>query len=96
MQKTGLKSAYEPCSCNNKEPIYEERRLRVEELDEWQTHKPKPHLDELNIPPNWFKVGDRVLLDATDPHIATSESNGEIPLTVLNIFPYGTVELTSV
>ncbi|PPS06847.1 hypothetical protein GOBAR_AA13802 [Gossypium barbadense] len=91
--KTGSKSAHKPCSSNNKGPIYEERRLRVEELDEWRTHKPKPHLDELNIPPNQLKVGDKVLLDAADPRIATSESNGEIPLTVLNIFPYGTVEV---
>ncbi|PPR99765.1 hypothetical protein GOBAR_AA20900 [Gossypium barbadense] len=57
-----------------------------------ETHKPKPLLDELDIPPNQLKVGDRVLVDATDPRIATSESNREIPLTVLNIYPYSTVE----
>ncbi|PPS08777.1 hypothetical protein GOBAR_AA11866 [Gossypium barbadense] len=93
VQKAGSKSAREPCSSNNKGPIYEERRLRVEELDEWRTHKRKPCLDELNIPPNELKVGDKVQLDAADPRIATSESNGEIPLTGLNIFPYGTVEV---
>ncbi|PPS20411.1 hypothetical protein GOBAR_AA00141 [Gossypium barbadense] len=38
-------------------------------------------------------VGDKVLLDAADPRIATSKSNGKIPLMVLNIFPYGTVEV---
>ncbi|PPR97762.1 hypothetical protein GOBAR_AA22905 [Gossypium barbadense] len=93
VQKTGSKSAHVPCSSNNKGPIYEERTLRVKELDEWRTHKPKPHLNELNIPPNQLKVGDKVLLDAADPRIATSESIGEIPLMVLNIFPYGTVEV---
>ncbi|PPS18318.1 hypothetical protein GOBAR_AA02264 [Gossypium barbadense] len=38
-------------------------------------------------------VGDKVLLDATDPRIATFEPDGEIPLRVLSIFPYGTVEV---
>ncbi|PPR83470.1 hypothetical protein GOBAR_AA37241 [Gossypium barbadense] len=38
-------------------------------------------------------VGDKVLLDAVDPRIATSEPNEEIPLMVLSIFPYGTVEV---
>ncbi|PPS13016.1 hypothetical protein GOBAR_AA07627 [Gossypium barbadense] len=33
------KNAYEPCSNNNKGPIYEERRLQIEELDEWRTQK---------------------------------------------------------
>ncbi|PPS02663.1 hypothetical protein GOBAR_AA17995 [Gossypium barbadense] len=80
-------------------PIYEERRLQIEELDEWQTHKPmthdkpKPRHDELNAAPNQLKVGDKVLLDAADPRITTSEPNGAIPLTVLSIFPYGTVEV---
>ncbi|KAG8486633.1 hypothetical protein CXB51_020062 [Gossypium anomalum] len=39
------------------------------------------------------QVRDKVLLDAADPHVATSEPNGAIPFTVLNIFPYGTVEV---
>ncbi|PPR95343.1 hypothetical protein GOBAR_AA25329 [Gossypium barbadense] len=98
-KKQGSKSTHDPCSSNDQGPIYEERRLRVEELDEWQRHKPrthdkpKPRHDELNISPNQLKVGDKVLLDAADPRIATSEPNGEIPLTVLSIFPYGTVEV---
>ncbi|PPS07730.1 hypothetical protein GOBAR_AA12913 [Gossypium barbadense] len=92
------KNAYEPCSNNNKGPIYEERRLQIEELDEWRTQKPrtpnksKSSQDELNTSPNQLKVGDKVLLDTTDPRITTSEPNEEIPLTVLSIFPYGTVE----
>ncbi|PPS06264.1 hypothetical protein GOBAR_AA14386 [Gossypium barbadense] len=49
--------------------------------------------DELNVAPNQLKVGDKVLLDAANPRIATSEPNEEIPLTVLSIFPYGTVEV---
>ncbi|PPS13899.1 hypothetical protein GOBAR_AA06680 [Gossypium barbadense] len=77
----------------------QEPGLQVEEIDEWRTQKqrahdePKPPHDELNISPKQLKVGDKVLLDATDPRIATSEPNGEIPLTVLSIFPYGTVEV---
>ncbi|KAK5793629.1 hypothetical protein PVK06_034781 [Gossypium arboreum] len=39
MQETVMKNVYEPCSNNNKGPIYEERRLQIEELDEWQTQK---------------------------------------------------------
>ncbi|PPR94455.1 hypothetical protein GOBAR_AA26213 [Gossypium barbadense] len=89
----------EPCSSNDKGPIYKERRLQLEELDEWRTHKsrphdkPKPRHDKLNISPNQLKVGDKVLLDTTDPCIATSEPNGAIHLTVLNIFSYGTVKV---
>ncbi|PPR85226.1 hypothetical protein GOBAR_AA35466 [Gossypium barbadense] len=79
--------------------IYEERRLQIEELDEWWTQKLrtldklKPSQDELNTSPNQLKVGDKVLLDTADPRITTSEPNEEIPLTVLSIFPYGTVEV---
>ncbi|PPS19626.1 hypothetical protein GOBAR_AA00946 [Gossypium barbadense] len=97
--ETNLKSTHEPCSSNNKEPIYKEQRLQIEELDEWRTHKPrthdkpKPHHDELNISPNQLKVRDKVLLDAVDPCIATPEPKEAIPLTVLSIFPYGIVEL---
>ncbi|PPS14404.1 hypothetical protein GOBAR_AA06169 [Gossypium barbadense] len=38
-------------------------------------------------------VGDKVLLDATDPHIVATTSNEEIPLTVLSIFPFIMVEV---
>ncbi|PPR95141.1 hypothetical protein GOBAR_AA25528 [Gossypium barbadense] len=99
MQEIVLKNTYEPCSNNNKGPIYEERRLQIEELDEWRTqklrtpNKPKPSQDKLNTSPNQLKVGDKVLLDAADPHTATFEPNEEIPITVLSIFPYGTVEV---
>ncbi|PPS14345.1 hypothetical protein GOBAR_AA06230 [Gossypium barbadense] len=39
------------------------------------------------------QVSDKVLLDAADPHIVTTTPNEEIPLTVLSIFPFGTVEV---
>ncbi|PPS08815.1 hypothetical protein GOBAR_AA11829 [Gossypium barbadense] len=76
-EETVSKNAYEPCSNNNKRPIYEERRLQIEELDEWQTNRPRTHgklksrHDELNDAPNQLKAGDKVLLDAADPRIAT-------------------------
>ncbi|PPR81208.1 hypothetical protein GOBAR_AA39506 [Gossypium barbadense] len=41
-----------------------------------------------------LKVGDKVLLDAADPHIVITTPNEEIPLTVLSIFPFGTVEVS--
>ncbi|PPR99828.1 hypothetical protein GOBAR_AA20840 [Gossypium barbadense] len=95
----GSKNIHEPCSNNNKGPIYEERRLQIYELDEWQTHKPrthgkpKPRHDKLNFSSDQLKVGDKVLLDVADPRITSSEPNKEIPLTVLSIFPYSTVEV---
>ncbi|PPS06271.1 hypothetical protein GOBAR_AA14373 [Gossypium barbadense] len=49
--------------------------------------------NELNTFPNQLKIGDRVLLDAADPHIVATTPNEEIPLTVLSIFPFGTVEV---
>ncbi|PPS04369.1 hypothetical protein GOBAR_AA16293 [Gossypium barbadense] len=79
--------------------VGKERKLQIEELDEWQTQKSrtpdklKPSQDKLNTSPNKLKVGDKVLLVAAGPRIATPEPNEEIPLTVLNIFPYGTVEV---
>ncbi|PPR83304.1 hypothetical protein GOBAR_AA37408 [Gossypium barbadense] len=77
-----------------------DRRLQVEELDEWWTHKlkthdkPKLHQNELNTFPNQLKVGDRVLLDVADPHIVTTKPNKDVSLMVLSIFPFGTVEVS--
>ncbi|PPR86267.1 hypothetical protein GOBAR_AA34425 [Gossypium barbadense] len=99
LQEMSLKEVHEPLSSSSKGPIYEDRRLQIEELDEWRTHKPrtqdKPKLlqDKLNTFLNQLKVGDKVLLDAADPHIVTTKLNEEIPLTVLSIFPFGTVEV---
>ncbi|PPS01721.1 hypothetical protein GOBAR_AA18946 [Gossypium barbadense] len=95
-----LKKVHEPFSSNSRGPIHEEQRLQIEELDEWQTHQPrtqdKPKLcqNKLNTFPNQLKVGDKVLLDAADPHIVTIKPNEEIPLMVLSVFPFGTVEVS--
>ncbi|PPR84531.1 hypothetical protein GOBAR_AA36181 [Gossypium barbadense] len=97
-EEISLKEAHESFSSISRGPSHEERRLQIEELDEWQTHKlrihnkPKLRQDELGTFPNQLKVGDKVLLDAVDPHIVTARSNEEIPLTVLSIFPFDTVE----
>ncbi|PPS17476.1 hypothetical protein GOBAR_AA03098 [Gossypium barbadense] len=83
----------------NKRKLDEASHVELNSLDEWWTHKPrkhdkpKPRHDELNSSQNQLKVGDKVLLDAVDPQIATSEPNEETPLTVISIFPYGTVEV---
>ncbi|PPR96422.1 hypothetical protein GOBAR_AA24245 [Gossypium barbadense] len=72
----------------------------LKELDEWRTHKPrtpdKPKLrqTEPDTSPNQLKVGDKVLLDVANPHIVTTTPNEEIPLTVLSIFPFGTMEVS--
>ncbi|PPS18891.1 hypothetical protein GOBAR_AA01695 [Gossypium barbadense] len=100
LQEMSLKEVHEPFSSNSRGPIHEERRPQIEELDEWRTHKPrtpdKPKLrqNKLNTFPNQLKVGDKVLLNATDPHIVTTKPTEEIPLTVLSIFPFGTVEVS--
>ncbi|PPR86717.1 hypothetical protein GOBAR_AA33974 [Gossypium barbadense] len=94
------KDTHQLCSIHNKESTHEERRLRIEELDEWLTFKPRKHdkpklrQNKLNASPNQLQLGDKVLLDATDPLITTSELNEETLLTVTSIFPYGTVQTT--
>ncbi|PPS03502.1 hypothetical protein GOBAR_AA17160 [Gossypium barbadense] len=95
-----LKKVHEPFSSNSRGPIHDDRRLQIEELNEWQTHKlrtpDKPNLRQNKLNPfqNQLKAGDRVLLDAIDPHIVTITSNEEIPLTVLSIFPFKMVEMS--
>ncbi|PPR83951.1 hypothetical protein GOBAR_AA36761 [Gossypium barbadense] len=80
---------------------HKERRLRIEELDEWQAHKsrthdkPKLRQNEFDTSPNQLKVGDKVLLEAVDPHIVTTTPNEEIPLTVLSIFPFGMMSFSA-
>ncbi|PPS06676.1 hypothetical protein GOBAR_AA13967 [Gossypium barbadense] len=87
LQKLSFKEVHEPCSKNDRGHIYEERRLRIEELDEWRAHKPRTHdklklcQNKLDTSSNQLKVGDKVLLDAADPHIVTTTPNEEIPLT---------------
>ncbi|PPS04393.1 hypothetical protein GOBAR_AA16265 [Gossypium barbadense] len=36
-----LKEAHESFSSNSRGPVHEDRRLQIEELDEWRTHKPR-------------------------------------------------------
>ncbi|PPS00275.1 hypothetical protein GOBAR_AA20387 [Gossypium barbadense] len=97
LQEMSLKEAHESFSSNSRGPVHEDRRLQIEELDEWRTHKPRTHdkpklcQDELNTFPNQLKVGDRVLLDAADPHIVTTTPNEEIPSTVISIFPFARI-----
>ncbi|KAK5811590.1 hypothetical protein PVK06_026938 [Gossypium arboreum] len=99
LQEMSLKEAHESFSSNNRGPTHEERRLQIDELDEWRTHKLRTHdkpklcQNEFDTFPNQLKVGDIVLLDAADPHIVTSKSDEDIPLTVLSIFPFGTLEV---
>ncbi|PPS07695.1 hypothetical protein GOBAR_AA12954 [Gossypium barbadense] len=99
LKKLNFKEVHEPCSKDDRGHIHEERRLRIEELDEWGEHKLrtydklKLHLNKPDTSPNQLKVGDKVLLDAADPHIVTTTPNEEISLTVLSIFPFGTVEV---
>ncbi|PPS04345.1 hypothetical protein GOBAR_AA16319 [Gossypium barbadense] len=100
LQEISLKEVHKPFSSNSRGPVQEDRRLLIDELDEWWTHKPrtpdKPNLrqNELSTSPNQLKVGDRVFLDAADPHIVAITPNEEIPLTVLSIFSFGTVEVS--
>ncbi|PPS00310.1 hypothetical protein GOBAR_AA20351 [Gossypium barbadense] len=56
--------------------------------------QPKLHQNKLDASPNQLKVGNKVLLDAADPHIVTTTPNEEIPLMVLSIFPSGMVEVS--
>ncbi|PPS08413.1 hypothetical protein GOBAR_AA12232 [Gossypium barbadense] len=98
LQEISSEDTHEPCSIHNKESTHEEQMLQIKELDEWLAFKPRKHdkpklrQNELNASPNQLKVGDKVSLDATDPQIDTAKPNEEIPLTVLSIFPFGTVE----
>ncbi|PPS17730.1 hypothetical protein GOBAR_AA02829 [Gossypium barbadense] len=86
-EKLSFKEVYEPCSRNNREHINEERRLRIEELDEWRVHKPRTHdkpklrQNKPDTSPNQLKVGNKALLDAADSHIVTTTPNEEFPLT---------------
>ncbi|PPS06668.1 hypothetical protein GOBAR_AA13981 [Gossypium barbadense] len=79
---------------------HEEQRFQIEELDEWRAYKPRTHdkprlrQNKPDTSPNQLKVGDKVLLDAANPHIVPTTPNEEIPLTVLSIFPFSMVEVS--
>ncbi|PPS02746.1 hypothetical protein GOBAR_AA17916 [Gossypium barbadense] len=89
INEMNLKEVQEPFSSRSRGPIHEDRMLQIEELDEWWTYKsrthdkPKLRQNELNTFPNQLKVGDKVLLDAADPHIVTTKLNEEILLRYL-------------
>ncbi|PPS19903.1 hypothetical protein GOBAR_AA00662 [Gossypium barbadense] len=100
LQKMSLKEAHKSFSSNSRGPVHEDRRLQIEDLDEWQTHKPRTPdklklcQNEPDTSLNQLKVGDKVLLDVADPHIVTTTPSEEIPLTVLIIFPFGRMEVS--
>ncbi|PPD95927.1 hypothetical protein GOBAR_DD07045 [Gossypium barbadense] len=108
LQGTPQENVIEPCynQGDRNRTTYEERIWQIDELDEWGMHaneklkkhneEPKRRHDEHVMRTNQFKVGEKVLLNKTDPQISPSEleSNGSNSFTVLNIFPYSTVEVT--
>ncbi|PPR97838.1 hypothetical protein GOBAR_AA22829 [Gossypium barbadense] len=47
-KEMSLKEVHEPFSSNSRGLIHEDRRLQIEELDEWRTHKPRTP-DKLNL-----------------------------------------------
>ncbi|PPR94738.1 hypothetical protein GOBAR_AA25927 [Gossypium barbadense] len=67
LQEMSLKEVHEPFSSNGRGPIHEERRLQIEELDEWRTHKPRTHdkpelcQNKLNTFLHQLKEHERVL-----------------------------------
>ncbi|PPR97499.1 hypothetical protein GOBAR_AA23167 [Gossypium barbadense] len=64
---------------------HEEQMLQIDELDEWRTHvneklrvhdaEPKQNYDEHMDGTHQIKVGEKILLDKTNPRIVTSELN---------------------
>ncbi|PPS18715.1 hypothetical protein GOBAR_AA01844 [Gossypium barbadense] len=98
--KMSLKETHESFSSNSRGPAHEDQRLQIEQLDEWKTHKPrtpnksKLRQNEPDTSPNKLKVGDKVLLNAADPHIFTTTANEEISLMVLSIFPFGMIKVS--
>ncbi|PPR95587.1 hypothetical protein GOBAR_AA25084 [Gossypium barbadense] len=85
LKEMSLNEAHESFSSSNRGSVHEDQR----------THdKPKLRQNELNTFPHQLKVGEKVLLDAANPHIVTTTLNEEIPLTVLSIFPFSTVEVS--
>ncbi|PPR93871.1 hypothetical protein GOBAR_AA26802 [Gossypium barbadense] len=99
------KNVMDPIPCHENRLAHKERRLQIDEQDEWRTpvkekpkahEKSKRHHDEHRDETKQIQVGDKVLLDENDPRIATLEHNMDraTPFTVMNIFPHVTVEVT--
>ncbi|PPR85855.1 hypothetical protein GOBAR_AA34836 [Gossypium barbadense] len=118
-----LKEAHESFSSISRGPNRKERRLQIEELDEWFSTETRPTTRDClglcehraTILPNtsydkmprpcymaMVKPAKTTLVYDTsvwknhtaDPHIVTTTLNEEIPLTVISIFPFGTVEVS--
>ncbi|PPS02868.1 hypothetical protein GOBAR_AA17792 [Gossypium barbadense] len=60
LQKLSFKEVHEPCFRNDKGHIHEERRLWIEELDEWSAHKPRT-CDKLKLCQNEFDTSPNQL-----------------------------------
>ncbi|PPR85723.1 hypothetical protein GOBAR_AA34968 [Gossypium barbadense] len=85
-----LKEAHESFSSNSRKPVHEDRRLQIEELNEWRTHKPRtPDKSKLcqNEPdtsPNQLKYGGGVFVEtqpSTRAFIRPCENRHEDPPT---------------
>ncbi|PPS07052.1 hypothetical protein GOBAR_AA13591 [Gossypium barbadense] len=88
---------------SNTEPNLREHLNAISAQDKEGFIAPEPKLQQDNVMNKGQEevndndpkqVGNTVLLDAVDPHIVTTTPNEEIPLTVLSIFPFGTVEVS--
>ncbi|KAA3488571.1 bromodomain-containing protein [Gossypium australe] len=91
----------DPKTRANKEIIHEEQGIQTDELAKGTTHLKK----ELGIyegeskplhEAKRFKIEVQVLLNKTDPRISPPDPNTckEIPFQVIDVFPYGTVEIS--
>ncbi|PPS04117.1 hypothetical protein GOBAR_AA16527 [Gossypium barbadense] len=83
---------------SNTEPKPREQLNAINIQDEEGVVEPEPKLrqeivNKLDTSPNQLTVGDEVLLDAADTYIVTTTPNEEIPLTVLSIFLFDTMEV---
>ncbi|KAA3474488.1 protein kinase 2B, chloroplastic-like [Gossypium australe] len=100
LQETPRENMLEPCFSqgDRNRTTYEERMVQLDELDKWRVHveeKLKKY-DRDTKQRHDEHVRDKVLLDKSDTLISPSElkSNRSNSFTVLNVFTYGTVEVT--
>ncbi|PPS08189.1 hypothetical protein GOBAR_AA12457 [Gossypium barbadense] len=72
-----LKEAHESFSSNSRGPIHEDRRLQIEELDEWRTYKRRTHdkpklcQNELNTFPNQLSIFPFGIVEVSHPKFGT-------------------------
>ncbi|PPR99699.1 hypothetical protein GOBAR_AA20967 [Gossypium barbadense] len=80
---------------SNTEPNPREHLNSISTQDKEGFIAPEPELmQETVVSKGKSEVGDKVLLDVVDPHVVTTTPNEEIPLTILSIFPFSTVEVS--